>query len=267
MPTVSSEIKRIIKEKDLAIKAGTQSMTELLRELQKQVQAEMGTAALGSWDAYYLNQMLDSIEYQIANFTEKAKAEISGLLEDTWGYGQAMVVDPLAVAGIETGFSLSTSVLDTLKDFACHKIDSLSDAAMDKIKSELTLGILGGKTPAEVASAIGKNLTDPSIFTSIAARAEVITKTEMGRVFSSSAQMRMEQAGKYVEGLEKQWIHAGHPKKARPEHLAAHGQHVPVNEPFIVGGIKMMHPRDPAAPIEEVINCGCDSVPYHEDWR
>lgn len=266
MPTVNSEIRRIIKEKDMAIRSGTQSMLDILKELQTQVLNETGKAALGSWDAYYLKNLLGAIESQIDNFTVKAKAEAAGLLEDSWGKGIAMVDVPLGSAGIYTGFHISTSSLDVLKEFTFHKLDGLSAAAMDKIKAELTLGIIGGKTPAEVAAAIGKNLKDPSIFTSIAARAEVITKTEMGRVFSTANQMRMEQASEYVVGLEKQWRHAGHPKQARPAHLAAHGQHVPVNEPFNIGGVPMMYPRAPGAPLDEVINCGCDHVPYHPRW-
>jgi len=238
------------------IRSGTQSMLDLLKELQKQVIDELGRASLGSWDAYHLKQMLKSIEEQIGTFTVKAKAEADGLLDKSWDKGIAMTDAPLSAANIYTGFHISTSSLDVLKTFTFHKLEGLSDAAMDKIKSELTLGILGGKTPQEVATAIGQNLKDPSIFTSIAARAEVITKTEMGRIFSEATQMRMDQASQYVDGLEKMWRHAGHPKVARPMHLAAHGQHVPVNEPFRVGGIEMMFPRDPGAPLEEVINCG-----------
>jgi hypothetical protein len=137
-----------------------------------------------------------------------------------------------------------------------HKIEGLSDSAWDKIRGELTLGIMGGKTPQEVAKAIGMNLEDPSIFTSIAARAEVITKMEIGRTFSTAAEKRMEDADKYVDGLEKQWRHVGHPMKPRLTHLAADGQHVLVNEPFDIGGVEMMYPRDPAAPLDETINCG-----------
>jgi hypothetical protein len=256
MPTVNSEIKRIIREKDLAVKSGTQSMLALLEELQQQVLDELGRAALGSWDAYQLKQVSNSIESQIADFKTKVKAEADGLLKDSWGKGQALVDIPLAEVGIYTGWHLSTSVLDTLKDFAFHRIDNLSNDAWLRIRGELNLGILGGKTPQEVAAAIGQNLTDPSIFSSIADRAEVITKTEMGRVFSEATQLRMEQAAQNVDGLEKQWIHAGHPKKARPMHLAANGQHVPVNEPFNIGGVQMMFPRAPGAPLDEVINCG-----------
>lgn len=267
MATVNSEIRRILKEKDAAIRSGAESMLELLKELHKQIQAELGRAALGSWDSYHLKQSLDSIEYQISNFTAKAKAEAAGLLKDAWAKGQSLVNAPLieAGSGIYTGFYLSTSVLDTLTSFTFHKIENLSAYAWDTIKSELTLGMLGAKTPAEIAKAIGKDI-DAGRFSSIAYRAEVITRTEMGRVFSTAAQMRMEEAAKYVDGLEKEWIHAGHPKKPRETHLLAHEQHVPVDESFNIGGIEMMYPRDPAAPLDEIINCGCDHQPYHARW-
>jgi len=264
--TVNSEILRIIKDKNRAIETGTQAMLGILEDLRSQVIDQLGRSALDSWDAYHLKQTLTSIEGQVENFREKAKAEADGLLEDSWGKGQSLVYLPLSEAGIYTGFHLATSILDALKDFAFHKIDGLSDSAWEKISGELTLGILGGKTPQEVAKAIGMNLTDPSIFTSIGARAEVITRTEMGRVFSTAAEMRMEDAANQVKGLEKQWRHAGHPMKPRPTHLAADGEHVPVDEPFDIGGVMMMYPRDPGAPIEEVINCGCDHVPYHARW-
>ncbi len=257
MKTVSAEILKILKEKDKGIVSGTKAIKKMLEELQLQVFAEISMAAVGSWDAYYLPTLQQTIEAQIKNFTAKAKVEASGMMEDAWVYGQALVDEPLAVAGIFFGMpDLSTSVLDTLKDFTLGKLSNVGDAAFDKIKGELTMGLLGGKTPQEVITAIGKNLSDPSIFKSIASRAEAITKTEMGRVFSVATQRRMKQAAEYVPGLQKQWKHAGHPKKARPTHLTADGQKVLVNERFNIGGEMMEHPRDPGAPLDEVINCG-----------
>lgn len=267
MPKVNSTIKKILKKKDAGILNGTEAMNGILVDLQKQVQGELGRAALGSWDAYYLKQMLNSIERNTADFQSRAKKEISGQLDTAWEKGEALVSEPLRMAGIYTGFNISASSLNALKEFSFHKIDSLADDAWYKIKGELTLGVLGGKTPAEVANAIGKTLTDKSIFSSISARAEAITKTEMGRVFSTATQKRMAEAAEYVEGMEKQWVHAGHPKAARPAHVYASGQHVPWNEPFLIGSIPMMFPRDPKAPIGEVINCGCDHVPWHESWQ
>ncbi len=269
MPKITEEIKRILKEKDRSVLTGTEAMRDIVRNLHRQVRTELGHAALGSWDAYSLRQLLDSLEYQTANFAAKAKTEAAALLDKSWTLGQSLVDGTLSAAGgagVYTGFHLATSAMETLKEYSNDYLQKVFGDAWIRTKGELTLGVLGGKTPQEVAAAIGKTLDGPGIFNSIAERAEVITKTEMGRVFSEASQLRMEQAAEHVVGLEKQWLHVGHPMKPRITHLAAHGQHVPVNEPFKIGGGLMMFPRDPGAPIEETIHCGCDHVPYHAHW-
>jgi hypothetical protein len=256
MPTVNATLKRIIKEKDLAIKTGTQSMLALLEELQGQVRTELGKAALGSWDAYHLRQYLNAIEAQVDTYRRAAQAEIGGNLNSAWNFGKSLVDEPLVQTGIHMGGQwLSTSVLDVLKGYSNDYLQRLFGDVWYGVKGELTLGVLGGKTPQEVAAAIGETLSQGQ-FKSWAQRAETITKTEMGRVFSEASQLRMEQAAESVEGLEKQWLHAGHPKVARPAHVAANGQHVPVDQPFHIGAVDMMYPRDPRARLEETINCG-----------
>ena len=49
-----------------------------------------------------------------------------------------------------------------LKDFGENITQKLFGDAYLKIRGEISLGVLGGKTPAEVANAIGKNLKDKS---------------------------------------------------------------------------------------------------------
>jgi uncharacterized protein with gpF-like domain len=66
--------------------------------------------------------------------------------------------------------------------------------------------------------------------------------------------------------MKKQWRRSGK-LHSRPEHDAADGQIVDVDKPFIVGGVALMFPRDPAAPIGETINCGCESLPWMESWE
>jgi hypothetical protein len=266
MPTVNQTIKRILSEKEAGIATATDSMLAILENLRVQIIKEIGQAAVTSWDSYRLKQMLGSIESQISDYQARAQQETSGYIADMWDTGQLLVADPLAVAGISTGFHISSSTLEVLQNYANDRLASLFGDTWYKVKGELNLGIMGGKTPQEVAAAIGKNLKDPSIFGSIAKRAEAITQLEMGRAFSQSAEMRMEKAAQHVAGLGKQWLHAGHPKKSRPTHLLAHGQIVPANKPFKIGKVEMMYPRDPKAPIEEVMHCGCDHVPWHESW-
>lgn len=267
MTQVNSVIRDILKKKEAGITSGTEAMLAILKELQRQVIWQIEKAATGSWDSYSLRTMLNAIERQIQDFEAQASKELSGNLDGMWAEGKSLVEKPVSSLGVYSGFGLSTASLQVLKEFAFHKVSGVSLDAWHKIKGELTLGVIGGKTPQEVANAIGRNLTDRSIFSSIGARAESITKTEMGRVFSKATQDRMEEASNYVQGLEKMWRHAGHPKVARPYHLALNGAHVPVNEPFLVGNTTMMFPRDPKAPAEQVINCGCDHVPYMAGWK
>lgn len=263
---VSAEITKILKAKDKGIVSGTGSMLAILKDLHKQVRAELGKAALGSWDAHHLRQVLDAIEYQMANFTLKSKAELSRLLKEAWGYGQNLVDAPLGAAGVHMGaHHLSTSVLDTMTGYGNDYLQNLFHDAWYKVKGEITLGIVGDKTPQEVANAIGTTI-DAGRFKNISVRAETITQNEMGTVFSKATQLRMEQASGLVPDLEKQWLHAGHPRKARASHLAADQSHVPVDQPFKIGSVKMMFPRDPGAPLEETIHCGCDHVPFHARW-
>jgi hypothetical protein len=265
MIKVGAAIKKALEKKEEGIISGAESMLAILRDLQKQITIELGKAALGSWDAYHLRQLLDSIEGHLSKSSSMSQKKLSGLLDSAWRGGIALADSPSGAGGIYTGFHLSTSVLDSLKEYSNDYLKNLYQDAWYKIKGEINLGVMGSKTPQEVMEAIGTSI-DAGRFKNISARAEIITRNEMGAVFSKATQMRMEQAAGYVPGMEKQWIHAGHPKMPRHAHVAADGQHVPVAEPFKIGGVKMMFPRDPGAPLEEIINCGCDHVPFHANW-
>lgn len=50
--------------------------------------------------------------------------------------------------------------------------------------------------------------------------------------------------------------------KVRPTHRKADGQEVPIDEPFDVGGYKMMFPNDSSlgAPPQEIVNCRCTMI-------
>jgi uncharacterized protein with gpF-like domain len=61
---------------------------------------------------------------------------------------------------------------------------------------------------------------------------------------------------------QKQWV-AVLDNKTRPAHADADGQIIVVGEPFIVGGEKLMYPRDTSlgASMANVANCRCSAVP------
>ena len=67
--------------------------------------------------------------------------------------------------------------------------------------------------------------------------------------------------------MKKQWRRSGK-AHSRLEHDTIDGQIREVDKPFTLGnGIELMHPRDPKAPAKETINCGCDSLPFMEEWE
>ncbi len=265
MITVTSEIRRLLKEKDRAIRSGERTMRAVMANLHKQVMGELSGAALTSWDSCYLKKLLGNVEDLMGATQGKARRELSGLLDDMWDRGGSLVDSALKIADLSAGFRIGRASIDALKEYSSSYLEKLFGDAWYGIKGEINLGILGAQTPQQVAAAIGKTLQSGR-FKNYANRAETITRTEMGRIYSEATQIRMAEAAQHVEGLEKQWIHAGHPRQPRPSHVAAHGQHVPVDKPFMVGGIAMMYPRGPGVPVSEIIRCGCDHVPYHARW-
>ena len=86
------------------------------------------------------------------------------------------------------------------------------------------------------------------------------------RAIAAATQARQEQAAKALPGLKKQWRPSGK-IHSRPAHDAADGQVRAVDEPFLVNGVPLLYPRDPAAPAAETVNCGCASLPMMESWE
>ncbi len=264
MNEIEREIGKILRSHDKRVTADTKKILKILNATRREILADVAST---EWEAYYQPKIRAAIEDQMLNFVNKAREMIGAGQIDMWSSGAAMTEGILSAAGISVMMPvLPTSLLNQLKDFSATKIQGLSKAALERVNTELVLGMTGGKTPYDVMQAIGRNLKNPGIFTSTAARAEVIVREEYGRTFSAARQERMMQAKARVPGLQKIWRHAGHPKIPRESHLAAHGQVVDIDEPFLVGGERLMYPRDPAGSPENTINCGCQSLPHKEEW-
>ncbi len=269
--SISAVIAGIIREKDRGVLSGEQAMLKVLEELRKDTLAQVAHAST-EWQAYYLPKYKAAVEDAVKRWQDKAASELSGQESDMWGFGRELLQKPLFDAGMAVRLpAISTHLLDQLQDFGRLKLSQVGADAMYRIQSELTLGMTGAKKPQDVIDAVGSNLSDSSIFGSTKNRALAITKHEMGKTFSKASQENMKQANVTLKNrLRKQWVHAGHPIRPRETHVAA-GEYyadnpIPVDEPFIVGGVELMYPRDESAPLEETMNCGCDSQPFMYEW-
>lgn len=65
--------------------------------------------------------------------------------------------------------------------------------------------------------------------------------------------------------LKKIWLATGD-DRTRDSHIDAHGQVIPIDDVFTVGGHPAQFPGDPQLPIRERARCRCTQVPYMEGW-
>ena len=237
----------------------------LLAEARKTVAA---TVASTEWQTFYLPQMKQAIERAMNEFSMKYSVDLRDAQLGFWDAGVAMVDLPLASVGITAALpAIDTTLLGIIQGYGADLVTGLGKSAAQQINNELTLGLMGQKSPYEAMQAIGRNLKDKSIFKSIAERAETITRTEAGRALSAAAQARFEEAAKVVPRLKKKWVY-GHAKRRQPRilHQLADGQVRDVDQPFDVAGEKLMYPRDPNGSAKNTINCQCYHSAYKEDW-
>lgn len=136
-------------------------------------------------------------------------------------------------------------------------IDSVKDrdVIIRKLTSEMTTSILKGESISQMSRRI-RSVMENNLADSVR-----IARTETTRVENSA---RMD-AGKEGEKLGfkmlKEWISTAD-DRTRPDHVIADGQRVPLDEPFTVGGEKLMYPGDfslGASP-SNTINCRCTMI-------
>jgi HK97 family phage portal protein len=89
-------------------------------------------------------------------------------------------------------------------------------------------------------------------------RRELIARTETTRLQGAGSH----QLYKSWDIKKKEWLSTGD-DRTRPSHVACNHQVRPIDEPFDVGGFKMMHPGDMSlgAPVSEIADCRCCELP------
>lgn len=249
-----AKVKQLIRNAERLEDAEVRKVIRLLNTARRDVAA---TVASTEWQAYHLPQMKAAIERAMQEFGSQYGVDLREAQRSFWEQGVDRVDLPIRQVGIYAAIpEIDTTALAILQGYSTDLVDGLSSDALRKINQELTLGIMGQRSPYEVMQAIGRNLRDPSVFRSIAHRAETITRTEAGRVLEAAGQARLESATRVVPGLMKEWYYGHSPRMPRLDHMAAAGQKREVDEPFNVGGEELMYPKDPRGSAKNTVNCG-----------
>lgn len=242
---------------------------KLLRRAGRDVCAALAGAP-SEFDAFLLPRLQASIRQALERLGAGAGAVAGDGASRAWRAGIDLIDGPLdAALGLDApAFRISAILpqvdarqLLAMRGFLTHKMSGVATALADRINTELGLTMIGtrnvGDTVRRVADILGKGGRS---------RALTVVRTELGRAYSIAAHERQAQAAKVLPGLRKEWRRSGK-LHSRPAHDAADGQIKDIDEPFEVGGVKLMFPRDPAGPPGETVNCGCQSLPWMERWE
>lgn len=186
------------------------------------------------------------------------------------GYGGGPELPTLAVAGV---FPVVPDQLRrSVAELTAEEVTSLTTRMRQEMVAGVRRAALGGLTPFEVMKAVDAVLPAAArgarLTTGIGSSAERIVRTQVARASNRAtvaradalaAELRAVGATKGAAGLRKQWV-ATMDSRTRPDHLAAHGQTVGVDEAFVVGGERLDHPGDPSASASNTIQCRCRVV-------
>ena len=233
-----------------------------LREAERRIAAILA-AAPSDYRVWQLTQLQRQVRQALAAIEPAAAAALGTAADRAQAAGQAVVDLPLAAGGVDIKahvVALDTRKLVPVKDFMTARIRDITGEIADRINTELAQVIIGVQSPSDAAAKVA-GMVDGGY-----KRAAGIVRNEVGRAFSVASQDRQRQAAAVLPGLQKQWRRSGK-VHSRPEHDAIDGQIRDVDKPFdLPNGVRLMHPRDPAGPIEETINCGCSSIPHMAHW-
>jgi hypothetical protein len=136
-----------------------------------------------------------------------------------------------------------------------NKLSGVPDEIHARIKASLETGLDDGDTMEQLAARIRATFNEID-----EGRSRVIASTETAAAYGTSRDQAMRSAG--VQW--KAWLTSGN-ANVRAAHYEAGLTYsfdtpIPLAEPFIVGGERLMHPGDQAGSPANVINCHCVQI-------
>lgn len=267
-----SALAQVLRERELLHTALDREISALVEQALARIVVQL-SAAPTDYQQWVLPRLIEGVRRVLDELAVGAGAKAADGLRQAWALGEQTVdlpLNTLPAAGASTvtaapAVALSQPDLRTLRamqSFTTQLIGGATDDAVRFINRALGQVLLGVDTPAQAIRTVAKLLPDRT-------RMQVrgIVNTNLAQAANSAAFARLKQRAAQDPGVRKQWRRS-RKLHSRANHDAAHGQVQEVDKPFTItaangrGTVEIMFPTDPAAPLAEVMNCGCTMVPW-----
>ncbi len=259
-----SLVQRLLDQANAEDNEKLRRVTELVRDAQGEVLRRLNDA--GDFEGKFLPNLRSEIERLLEVLARRVGDEVGLSGEDVVRSATRQVAEPMGLMRIEAVFpAIPAATIEVYENFTVDLIKGVMDEAKAKITREIGLAAVGAKKRAETIEAIGTNLDDPGVFSSIRARAETIYETELKRFRSQVKNTRNRQLNDRIGGgLEKWWL-TSRDRRVRYSHRIAgesyaKARSIPIDQAFMVGGFQAQYPRDWSLPARESVRCRCEAV-------
>ena len=245
---------------------------DLLERTRREVTGEIAGGGKSEFELANLRQMISALEKRIDEFRRELEVQLRDAMTRSMGMGEQLSNTAVTMTNAPL-VGVSRTLAMTAANFSVEYIKGLTDAMRAQITDVVRRGALGGLSVKDAIDQVGRSLTAPGRFKSIAARAEAIVRTEVMRIQAIAAHARMltnrESMRRVGYDLEKKWL-TSHDARVRVSHQLTEGQQKPLDEPFdvaaLIGGDallveQLMYPRDPAGSARNTVNCRCVAIP------
>jgi len=245
-----------LKELQFSYKLALKNTKEQIEKLYMKMGNNPSLAQAGKYKR--LQTLKGFIKEEIANLTKTKIVKANNLLIETYTEsfnGQIFQTGKQTGIGFDFVSINKTAALELVKNpiaeltipklFADHRA-----AILKALNIQLTQGLIRGVGYVDMAREMKR------LFEIDFKKAKTVAWTEGHRVLQQARLDSfdyLEEQG--VEG-KKRWI-ATLDERTRPDHQAADGQTVPKDEKFVVGGMEMKYPGDPAGGAANTVHCRC----------
>jgi phosphohistidine phosphatase SixA len=241
----------------------------LMQAAKRDILRALGEA--GGYKAWHLGNVLSAIDAAIQSSKSRAQGPVARAVMDAAGLAESSVARG-SLYGVST--NLTSSIIDVTTD----QVRAVWTDLGSHLKVLVRRATLGITDPAEAITKLMGIFNREDTWRSSEWDAERIIRNEVGRTFEMASNAVAQAAKESGQDVRKWWL-ATDDGRTRPEHLEAWRRYrpggtegpIPVDEPFIVGGVELMFPGDPQAQGDPrqvarmTILCRCTSITEMEE--